>query len=195
MGDGMWPLENQPSFLESESIQILVSTVTLGSAFTLAQRGGWRTFVIACATVGIGFVGHELAHKYMAMRFGYQARYRIWPMGLVLALLLAFVAVIFAALGAVRIRGAGMTRDERGIISLAGPTFNIILSALFMGMATVFSGVYSQFFEFGAFINALIALFNCIPFSILDGKKIFDWDKSMWVLAVVVAGVLFILNQ
>jgi Zn-dependent protease len=167
----------------------------LGLAFTLATRGGWQFFIVALVTVGVGFVGHELAHKYAAMRFGYSASYRIWPMGLVLALILAFVArLIFAALGAVQIYGPGMSRDERGVISLSGPVFNVALAAVFMGLAALFGGGFYGFFNFGAQINALIALFNCIPFAILDGKKIFDWDKSVWLLAVGAAGTLFLMT-
>ena len=178
----------------SEVFQILLSALVLGLAFSMLIGFSITGFVWVLLTVGIGFIGHELAHKFMALRFGYWASYRIWPMGLVLALLLAFVfRFIFAALGAVEIYGRGISRDEQGIISLSGPAFNMVLVVIFMGLAAVLPA-YSYYFGIGAWLNALIALFNCVPFSILDGSKIFSWNKPIWLLAIGVSAVLFLIN-
>jgi Zn-dependent protease len=46
---------------------------------------------------------------------------------------------------------------------------------------------YVGIFFFGAFFNAWVALFNLIPIGILDGYKIFSWDKRVWGLAFAVA--------
>lgn len=178
-------------FAPGELSQIILSATVLGLAFTIVMRGGVLTFVFALATVGIGFVGHELAHKFMAMRFGYYASYRIWPMGLLLALVFSLARFIFAALGAVQIYGRGLNRVEQGIISLAGPTFNVALAVLFLGLSIPIPGQYSVYLVYGAQLNALIALFNCMPFSILDGRKIFYWDKAMWTLVVAVSAITF----
>jgi Zn-dependent protease len=35
-----------------------------------------------------------------------------------------------------------------------------------------------------------MAVFNLIPFGILDGYKIYSWNKKVWVLAFAVAVVL-----
>jgi len=181
-------------FGPNEIGQILLSTVVLGLAFTIALRGGLTDFLFSLLTVGTGFVGHELAHKFMAVRFGYWAAYQMWPTGIFLALALALGGFVFAALGAVRIYGRMMSKGEQGVISLAGPSFNILLSVFFMAAALAFPG-FSNPLRVGAALNALIALFNCIPFSILDGQKIFAWDRSVWLLATVVAGILFVINR
>ena len=73
-------------FAPGELPRILLSASVLGLAFTIATRGGVLTFAFSLATVGIGFVGHELAHKFMAMRFGYYASYQIWPTGFAIPL-------------------------------------------------------------------------------------------------------------
>ncbi len=195
----MYPTGQRPLLGIQELSKILLSAGVLGLAFTIAARvsvavyGFVTVLGFALLTVGVGFVGHELAHKFMAMRFGYWAAYQIWPTGLVLALALSLAGVIFAALGAVQIFGRGISRGEQGIISLSGPTFNIVLAVIFMGMAAAASGPYSSLLMVGAQLNALIALFNCLPFSILDGRKIFYWDRMVWLLAVAVAGVLLVI--
>jgi Zn-dependent protease len=178
----------------SEISQILLSAVVLGLAFSIITEFTVESFFWAVVTIGVGFIGHELAHKFVAMRFGYWAAYRIWPMGLVLALLSAMVGFIFAALGTVQIFGRNISREEEGIISLSGPVFNMVLSVILMGLAVVIDARYSVYLGFGAYLNALIALFNCLPFSILDGQKIFNWDRTVWGLSFAVAATLLVLN-
>ena len=191
----MWSTADRTLISPAELSKILLSAGVLALAFTIAMPGGdLTTFFFALLTVGIGFVGHELAHKFMAMRFGYWAAYQIWPLGLLIALVFSFVGFIFAALGAVQIFGRGMSKDEQGLISLSGPAFNIVLAVIFMVLSMAVGGLYGRMLGFGAQLNALIALFNCLPFSILDGRKIMYWDKGMWVLTVVVAGVVLLLS-
>ena len=40
---------------------------------------------------------------------------------------------------------------------------------------------------YGAFINALIAAFNMIPFGPLDGRKVLAWDKTIYITVVAIA--------
>jgi Zn-dependent protease len=49
-------------------------------------------------------------------------------------------------------------------------------------------------FVIGAFFNAYVAVFNLIPFGILDGYKIFSWDKKVWALAFAVSAVLTVIS-
>lgn len=181
-------------FAPGELPKILLSASVLGLAFTIVLDGDLTTFIFALATVGVGFVGHELAHKFVAMKFGYYASYQIWPMGLLLALVFSLFNFIFAALGAVQIYGRGLNKAEQGVISLAGPTFNIVLAVIFLVLSIPTPEPYSRLFGFGAQLNSLIALFNCIPFSILDGRKILYWDKLMWILAVSASGIILLIT-
>jgi Zn-dependent protease len=179
-------------FAPGELPKILLSASVLGLAFTIVLKGNLMTFLFALATVGVGFVGHELAHKFMAMRFGYYASYQIWPMGLLLALVFSLFNFIFAALGAVQIYGRGLNKAEQGIISLAGPTFNVVLAVFFLVISIPTPKPYSGLLLMGAQLNSLIALFNCIPFSILDGRKILYWDRFMWILVVMASGAILL---
>jgi Zn-dependent protease len=44
----------------------------------------------------------------------------------------------------------------------------------------------------GASFNAWIAMFNLLPFGVLDGQKIFDWNKIVWGCTMAVTMTLFI---
>jgi Zn-dependent protease len=45
-------------------------------------------------------------------------------------------------------------------------------------------------FLLGFKINSFLALFNLIPFSILDGAKVFRWDPIIWLVTAGFAGIL-----
>ena len=87
------------------------------------------------------------------------------------------------------------TKESTGKIALSGPLTNIILSTIFIITAITFQ---NEFFwtiaVFGAWINALIAFFNLIPFGIMDGLKIFWWNKKVWTLAFTASIALMIHN-
>ena len=94
--------------------------------------------------------------------------------------------------GMVMISGSTGPR-EMGKISLAGPVTNIFVSATITGFALIPS-VYSGSAFSAAFINGFMALFNLIPFGILDGFKVFQWSKIVWGIAFAASVALMIIN-
>jgi Zn-dependent protease len=144
----------------------------------------WTLTVAAfTAILTASFFMHEIAHKITAQRRGLWAEFRLTLWGAVLTLL-SVISPFFKIIspGAVMISGSARN-DEIGKISLAGPATNIVLSTVLLGVALMPSPFFWVFL-FGAFFNAAsIALFNLIPIGILDGFKIFGWDKKVWGLA------------
>jgi len=130
----------------------------------------------------ISFMTHEMAHKAVAQRHGFWAEFRLNVLGAVLTLI-SVISPLFKLIspGAVMISGV-FDKKNVGKISIAGPLTNLLLSASFLAVAFAFPQ-FSLIFELGAAINAWIALFNLIPFAILDGYKIFQWNKVIWALA------------
>jgi Zn-dependent protease len=80
--------------------------------------------------------------------------------------------------------------DDIGKISIAGPLTNIVLASVFIGVAFVPNNPIFWVFVAGAFINGYVALFNLIPIGILDGFKIFNWNKTVWASAFAASVVL-----
>ncbi|MBI2668996.1 hypothetical protein HYX14_04080 [Candidatus Woesearchaeota archaeon] len=154
-------------------------------------------FGVSLFTVGIGFLLHELAHKFVAQHYGCEAEFRVDNKMLLFALALAVaLGSTFIAPGAVMIAGM-ITRRENGIISAAGPLTNYVLALVylaglfFLPFTIMVSGQMINLWAIGFSVNMFLGLFNMIPFLMFDGKKIFDWNKAVWT-AMVAFGVVFL---
>jgi len=185
-------------FSEIEKQHLLKAWIALSFAFTVLNISLFNSafliyFIMSMLTVGLGFLLHEIAHKYVAQKYGCWAEFRADDRMLLFTVISAFLGFIFAAPGAVWIHGR-VTKERNGKISLAGPLTNIILSIIFLFLAVyfTFSNLLTTAFLYGYSINGFLALFNMLPFMNLDGKKILDWNKAVYVFTVIIAGFLVI---
>jgi Zn-dependent protease len=195
-----------------ERKDLAIACLALALAFTLIFiRGGWNTwmdlvfiFFISVITVGAAFILHEMAHKFTAMKFGYYAAFRkdngMLLMGVALA---ALVGVVFAAPGATVIYGQPgreMTKRENGIISVAGPVVNLCLGVLFFVILIAGFAVQSApviiLGTVGLSVNGMIAFFNMLPISVLDGKKVLAWNPVIFAVVILLSlgMILFSMN-
>ena len=183
-------------FTAREIRDIIISMVVISFVFAyiIARQDLNSAIVIMPVTfvvVGLAFVLHEMAHKYMAIGYGYWAEYRMWVGGLLFALVTAYFGFVFAAPGAVYIHGNYIKNSENGKISLAGPVVNIILVVIFLLCMSIFSKFgFKNIAILGATVNSFLAFFNLIPFSMLDGAKVFRWNPIMWIAAMGIAVIL-----
>lgn len=84
------------------------------------------------------------------------------------------------------IRGR-VDKQKNGLISIAGPVTNIILGIFFIILSFLFSNkLVRTVADYGAEINLFLAIFNMIPFLMLDGAKVWKWNKIIYVTTVVV---------
>jgi Zn-dependent protease len=131
----------------------------------------------------LSFFLHEIAHKISAQRFGLWAEFRLTLQGALITLLSMLLPFKIISPGAVMIAGP-MTKESVGKTGLAGPLTNIIISAVCTIIAVT---TQSVFFWIIAWINAFIAFFNLIPFGVMDGLKVFWWNRRVWALAFSVS--------
>ena len=110
----------------------------LGPVAAITPVNALVYFGIALLTVGIGFILHEMAHKFVAIRYGYWAEFvKDNTMLLVAVVMAALVGFVFAAPGATIIYsrdGTSLSRAQNGIISAAGPVINLVLCGLFAAL-------------------------------------------------------------
>jgi Zn-dependent protease len=139
-----------------------------------------------------------MAHKFTAIRYGYWAEFRKDnSMLLVAVALAALVGFVFAAPGATVIYtnaadGRGLSREQNGRISAAGPVINLLLCIPFAALLVIAGGLTSgnilaQIGLAGIQINAMIAAFNMLPISILDGNKVFSWNIPVFLVLILAA--------
>jgi Zn-dependent protease len=160
----------------------------------LNELGGLFMLAAFALILTTSFFTHEIAHKIAAQRRKLWAEFRLTFIGAILTLI-SIISPLFKIISPGAVMVAGPTdKESMGKISIAGPTTNIVLSTTFLAASLLLPENTPIVFIliFGAFFNAWIALFNLIPFGILDGYKIFLWNKKIWTSAFTVSLILTI---
>ncbi len=183
-----------------ERRDLLIAWLAISVAFTLIYIQGRVSpigllffFVMSLVTVGVAFVLHELAHKFAAMRYGYWAEFKKDNQMLLVAVVMAaLVGIVFAAPGATYVYG-NATRNENGRISAAGPVTNLLLCIPFAALMLFGGGgLLGTVGLVGLRVNAMIATFNMLPISVLDGRKILAWNPVIFAVLIIASlGILF----
>ena len=136
------------------------------------------------------FLIARAGHKIVAQRYGCWAEFRAWTFGLLMAVISGFAGFLFAAPGAVYIRGY-LSKEDNGKVSAAGPLMNIVVASLLLPVLIFFPGII---LELGTllwmicFLNSFIGAFNMIPVPPLDGSKIIKWNPGIWIFMLVILG-------
>lgn len=204
--DQFYPLKT-PLTSRTEILHIIISMLVLSVAFAFAMVNGIfglissedplheivYSFQFSILGILTGFFFHEISHKMMARRYSLWAEYRMFPQGLMLALLFGiFFGFVIAAPGAVNIAG-GARKFEFGKIAMAGPLANIIVGIVALAgyMEIGLDSVYGSVLGFISMINIFLAFFNLLPIGPMDGKKIIAWNSIVWAGMFIVS--LFLL--
>jgi Zn-dependent protease len=193
-----------------------------GDPFTTTLMNFFAQLIAVLIVIGAGFILHELAHKAVSQSYGCWAEFRIWKLGLIIAIasaVLSFGTFLFFAPGAVHtLATRDLTEKEKGFISAAGPVANMALAVVFLGLfllrhtwgnagdimlhfdifgLSFKSYPYNIFTSLGALgfqLNLWLAAFNLIPFGPLDGAAVYHWSRPAWgILAALSWGVILLM--
>ena len=120
--------------------------------------------------VAPGTILHEIGHKFMAMKYGYQPEFKLWHFKIVNCILSPhFSDFVFAVLGTVKIDSEQLSDEMNGKIKIAGPLSNIALAVIFILIAIL---TYPFFYHshiarltyltcnVGFSVNSFLATFN-----------------------------------
>jgi Zn-dependent protease len=186
-------------FSPGEIWAIIIAWIVLSFAITysniigvLSGTGSVAVVVAGFIATATGFIIHEMGHKFVAIRRGYVAHFRLWTWGLLLTLMTVILSggsFLFGAPGAVYIAPMGSfgygygydssfgSRDvdqENMIISAAGPVINLAFALGFLVLFFIFPpGFLTTVAFFGFELNTGLGSFNMLPIPPLDGSKIF----------------------
>ncbi len=161
-----------------------------------------RNLIIAAIVCGLAFVLHELAHRVVARGYGAEAHFIANNQWLLISIAISLAGIFIAAPGAVWHRGY-LTPKQSGLIALAGPVTNLILSVFFLLVLCllVLLGISMPVFVLitlivGFKFNAWLGLFNMIPAGPFDGAKVLAWNWQVFAVTVAVGLFLtFVLSE
>ena len=192
---------------------IIVADIVLVVAFSLALSGGVANIISGGASVGsfllllpiaalavtLSFVLHELMHKFVAQHYGAVAGFRYSASGLVITLLTGAFGFLLGIPGATMIYASRFTKRENGIVSLAGPLTNFAVFVVFFALLQLLNPASDSYLylalTYTIFISILLAFFNMLPISPLDGSKILAWNRPVYVLVIGALLVLILYFQ
>ncbi len=160
----------------------------VGLSIVLYESLRPEILAILVAVFTLTFLLHELAHKLSAQHFGLWAEFRLTLFGALITAFSIFLPLFkIISPGAVMIAGS-IDRETAGKTAIAGPLTNIVLSTIILTFA-LYPGVQTVAMWSAAW-NAWIALINLIPFGLLDGVKVFMWNKIVWITVFVASVAL-----
>ena len=72
-------------FTSSEVRDLIIAFVVISLCFAIVNAGRdisgiLSTLPIVMVGVGAGFILHELGHKFVSMKYGYWAGFKLWPL-------------------------------------------------------------------------------------------------------------------
>lgn len=173
--------------------------LVMGVGLSVFRVGYWYTdpvmLVILALVFASVFLLHEIAHKFVAQHYGLWAEFRLFLIGALLTLFSVVSPIKFVAPGAVMIAGSA-SKDVVGKTSVAGPLTNITLSLISLTVAFLLPlhSVQYEVAMLSAAFNSWIALFNLIPVAMLDGLKVFKWNKIIWGMTFALSASLTLLT-
>jgi Zn-dependent protease len=193
-------------FSQKEVKHIVVAALlVVGIGFSIGIYGNlfggffpawtWDVMAVFAAVMTSSFLIHEIAHKFIAQKKGMWAEFRLTTWGALLTFASIFLPFRMIAPGAMMIGGSIPSGEDILKISIAGPITNIIFSSALLGVAfSLVPSTFTVMLFLAAYINAFMAVFNLIPFGILDGYKIFSFNKKVWALAFAASAALAVVT-
>lgn len=193
-------------YSKNEIIGLTIAFIVLSISFSISSVGlnahGFISILpIVMIGVGLGFMLREIAQKFVAMKHGCEAEFRVWPIGLLIAFVTSFIGIVFAFPGEVKVYSDHITDELNGKIGIAGPMANMFLALIFIAIAALVYVLtpHSQIFHLmflictvGFSVNSFLAAFNLMPFYTLDGIKVLKWSFKIWIVIFAIAVIMML---
>lgn len=192
----------------NEIRDLIIAFIILTISFAISNaESNIHTFIsilpIIMVGVAIGSLVHELGHKFVAMKYGYQAEFKAWPLGLLITFASAFIGIVFAFPGSLQTDADNISDEINGKIAIAGPMDNMVLALISIAIAALIFPLkpYSNIFTLiylictvGFSVNSFLATFNLLPFYTLDGVKVLKWNAKIWIIIFAIAVIMLLMS-
>lgn len=142
------------------------------------RKFNFENLKLAALVVAPAVILHELAHKFVAMGFGFDATFRLFPMGLAIGVILKLIRspLLLIAPGYV-VPAAELINFPMvyRLVAFAGPLLNLLLwlsASLILKIKSDLNRKQLVVLHLTKKINMILFLFNMIPFGPFDGAKV-----------------------
>ncbi len=178
-----------------EIIELVILTIAVGyifsgfiqtprSPYEIRKRFDWKDIKFAAMVAAPAVILHEFGHKFVAMGFGLDATFHIWPTGLLIGIVLKLFSSPFLFLAPAYVSiPAGATALQSTLIAFAGPGLNLALWGLSwyvlktkknMGRKEMIGWAISKK------LNLFLFFFNLIPIPPLVGWHVLEGLIAMF---------------
>ncbi|MFQ5975474.1 MAG: M50 family metallopeptidase [Candidatus Hydrothermarchaeales archaeon] len=163
----------------------IFSGILFGLAYVWADTQSFSQAWVYIVAAGIAVIGHEFAHNVMAFRYNIDAKFEVWASGVGLVVLTSYLfGNVFATPGRSVLDAKDIEKKIEGLIYSTGPLVNILIAIILVPFVSA-SGSLGLLATVGIPINLLVAIYNLLPVSPMDGTSIKNWKLSVWVLLFV----------
>jgi Zn-dependent protease len=200
-----WLMSKEARHLTAGAVLVLLVGLSLvAPGFRFIGFPVWAVFLSA-ALFAASFLLHELAHKFTAQKNGLSAEFRMTSFGAVLTIFSIFSPFKIIAPGAVTISGYA-NESTFGRVAVAGPITNIVIGVLLAVLSIIMPSripfldtfqtalILKAIIGSAAATNGFLAAFNLLPLGILDGRKVFTWNKRVWAIVFFASIALTVLS-
>jgi hypothetical protein len=188
------------SLTKKEARDMAITALVIGFIFSFNEWGvetfnfttglfSWFNAFLVCI---LAVLVHVVSQKIFAVYKGYQVNYKVFTIGLVVCLLVAFysngsLALAVPGIMAVSMikhfgvgrRFGGKYQRHEAFIAFIGPLANVILALIFQGITNL--GVSNQLVQKVIIVNVSMAIVSILPIPSLPGFKIF-YHSRVWGL-------------
>ncbi|MGV0746179.1 site-2 protease family protein [Mycolicibacterium sp. XJ870] len=174
-----------PVFLVVVAVTVAGGVLAWLAADSIRPLSYAGVFILVIAGWLVSLCLHEFGHAYTAWRFGDHdvevrgyltlnpLKYSHPMLSLGLPVLIIAMGGIGFPGGAVYVRTSWMTKQQKTLVSLAGPTANLVLAVLLLGTVRLFGdqshAVFWSGLAFLGFLQVTALLLNLLPIPGLDG--------------------------
>jgi hypothetical protein len=185
----MYATKKYFSFSKAEKNAFLLTALAFGFIFSFKSWGveqfdllfGIRNLILATVLSSIVLLVKLSAQKYFAIKIGFAAEYRMWPIGLIVGLFLVFLtngnfvflgigSLVFHTISTMRIGHEGqVSYGSIGWLSVLGPIANVFLATVFKILAGI--PALTEIMTFAMKISLLTAAYAILPIPIFKIPK------------------------
>ncbi|MBU0457736.1 MAG: hypothetical protein KKD75_06345 [Nanoarchaeota archaeon] len=190
-------------FSKQEFVGLLVAIVVTGFIFSFRDWGdesfslviGLTNLLLVFIIAAISFFFRLSCQKVYALSQGYKAEFKVWWVGLIIALVIALISagriplvIIGSVIASFMIKQRlgeyryGFSHSQNGVIAFWGILGNMILALIFATGLFIFPQSY--FFSKGLLLNLIMGFCSLLPLPQLDGLKIFFGSRTWYFIGI-----------